>query len=113
MSRKHVYVPRFGAHLGSSQRDEPEQEQAHLSYCNVTQGQKEKCGNKRAKGERTRSLLKIKLPNFRNRSSTKEVSKEDKTPRRWTSEPTRTTAETTVRRGEQTNCNIAFTIIAS
>lgn len=52
-------------------------------------------------GEKTR-VLKVKLPKF-----SKDVTKQDKTPRKWMTEPA---AKTTVkRRGEGAQWNVAIT----
>lgn len=61
-------------------------------------------GKKRGnvKGEKTRGVLKVKLPKF-----SKDVTKQDKTPRKWMTEPA---VKTTVkRRGEGAQRNVAKT----
>lgn len=96
-----VYVPRFGSQLGSSQRDEPEPEQTMNQTEPPSQGLRGKRGNKRGRGEKTRSVLKVKLPKLNNRTWSKRVTEEDKTPRKWMSEPANIT-KTTVNPGGET-----------
>ncbi|XP_071313410.1 uncharacterized protein [Trachinotus anak] len=74
-----VYVPRFDSQQGSSHRDEPPP---------PSQSPREKRGNKRARGEKSRLVLKIKLPKLgASTLSKKRATKEDETPGRWTLEP--------------------------
>ncbi|KAM8732778.1 uncharacterized protein AB9X84_024729 [Acanthopagrus schlegelii] len=56
-------------------------------------GRRDKRGNKRSK-VKTRSVLKVKLPTLN-----KKVTKEEKTPRRWTLEPTINKSKPTASRG--------------
>lgn len=107
MPGKTVYVPWFGSPLCSSQRDEPQLKQTDISVCNV-QAQRTQRGNKRARAEKTRSVLKVKLPSLSNH--TKKAKNGDKTSRRWTSEPTINKCKTTVSRGEEKQCNVAVNI---
>lgn len=100
MPGKTVYVPQFGSQLGSSQIDEPQMKQSNLSACNVARAQTAMRGKKRARGEKTQSVLKVKVPTVSNHTA----KNGDTAPRRWTSEPTTTKSKSTVSRGEP--CNV-------
>ncbi|KAM7389517.1 hypothetical protein PAMP_023490 [Pampus punctatissimus] len=98
MSSKTVYVPRFGSQM----------ERTDLSPCNVAQAQTAKRGNKQARGEKTRFVLKVKLPSLNNHS--KKAKQGERTPRRWMSDNTLNKSKTAASRGGETQCNVAVNI---
>lgn len=98
------YVPWFSPQLSCSQRDEPQPEHTMAQTEPPPRSKRDRRGKKRGNvnGEKTRGVLKVKLPKFN-----KDVTKQDKTPRKWMTEPA---AKTTVkRRGEGAQWNVAIT----
>lgn len=71
------------------------------------QAQRNKRGNKRANvtGEKTRSILKVKLPKLN-----KKATKEEKTQRRWMLEPVANKTKTTEGGGRGAQCNVAVNV---
>ncbi|XP_036933887.1 uncharacterized protein LOC119007985 isoform X2 [Acanthopagrus latus] len=89
-----AYEPWFGSQVGSSQREEPPADRNMVGQPQPpSDGRRDKRGNKRSK-VKTRSVLKVKLPTLN-----KKVTKEEKTPRRWTLEPTINKSKPTASRG--------------
>lgn len=87
-SPRTTYVPKCSSKVSSSQIDETQADQSE----NSGQNQDYKRGKKRGNvSEKNRCLLKVKLPKL-----SKAATKEDKTWRKWMTEPV---AKTTVRRG--------------
>lgn len=89
-----AYEPWYGSQVDSSEREEPPADQNMVGQPQP-QGRRDKRGNKRSK-VKTRSVFKIKLPTLN-----KKVTKEDKTPRRSTLEPTINKSKPTASIGER------------
>lgn len=104
-----VYVPRFGSQLGSSRRDEPEPGQTVNQTEPPSQDPRDKRGNKRGRSDKARCVLKVKLPKLNNRTLSKRVTEEDKTPRKWMSDPANKT-KTTVNPAGETQCNVTLNV---
>ncbi|KAF1384461.1 hypothetical protein PFLUV_G00120480 [Perca fluviatilis] len=94
-----VYVPCFGSQFGSSQRDEPRQDQ--IMYPKKPPS-RDKGGNSRCKvkvrGEKSRFHLKVKFPKLNNSALSKKATKKDNTPR-WMVEGAANKIKTTVSQG--------------
>lgn len=103
------YVPRCGSQQGSSQRDESQTDQTMdqtepSSQCPGPN----KRGRKRARGEKSRSVLKVKLPNLRCSTLSKTTTDGDKAMGR--TEPNASKTDTTLSRGEN-QCNVALHVL--
>ncbi|XP_047190644.1 GATA zinc finger domain-containing protein 7-like isoform X2 [Scophthalmus maximus] len=75
---KTEHVTRLASHRGSGQRDEPQPQHAVDQTEPRPRCEADKRGNKRVRGEKTRSLLKVKLPKINARTLSKEkATRED------------------------------------
>lgn len=108
MVKRTVYVPRFGSQLGSSQIDEPQPDQDQTEP--PSQDQRDERGNKlgKVRGEKTRFVLKVKLPKLNNSTVSKKETNEEKTPSRLMVEDTANKSKTTMSRGG--NVNVAVNV---
>lgn len=107
---KTVYEPRFASQRGSSQIGEPQPDQTKDETGSLSQCTGGKRGNKRARGEKTRFILKVKLPIFSVGTLSKKKATKDKTPGRWMLEPTANTTKTQMSQGGGTQGNVAANV---